>query len=224
MSTKSGKDDFSSRTQSQQQDLTFDETNIFNTGSSEYFKSLLYFESSSRIDECSIKEALVNEVKGCYILHGDHRLLLVINDQTDSTKIDLLLNNFQLARKKIPLINENPLVLSTEITDTQLKHINPDKNLAIKLIESKTGLKLKKQKKRFFFTGLLFQFVILNDMLSQRSTSESSDYSSDTERSNWRELYQSSPIKSLFTIKPKQDNIQFQYEVSFIKTKIKLCS
>ena len=34
------------------------------------------------------------------------------------------------------------------------------------MIESKTGLKLKKQKKTIYFNGLLYQFTLLNELLS----------------------------------------------------------
>ncbi len=55
----------------------------------------------------------------------------------------------------------------TEITDHQLKRLSKDKSAALKLIESQTGLKLKKQKKTFYFTGLLYQHTLLNELFSK---------------------------------------------------------
>lgn len=60
------------------------------------------------------------------------------------------------------------LVLVGEITDQQLAVVAADKSDALKLIEAKTGLRLKKIKKNVYFAGLLFQFVLLNKLMSDR--------------------------------------------------------
>lgn len=60
------------------------------------------------------------------------------------------------------------LVLVGEITDRQLSLLASDKSEALKLVEAKTGLRLKKIKKNVYFAGLLFQFVLLNKIMADR--------------------------------------------------------
>ena len=60
------------------------------------------------------------------------------------------------------------LVLVSELSDRQLALVAADKSEALKIIEAKTGLRLKKIKKSFYFSGLLFQFVLLNAIIADR--------------------------------------------------------
>lgn len=60
------------------------------------------------------------------------------------------------------------LVLVGELTERQLAAIAGDKSEALKIVEAKTGLKLKKIKKSVYFAGLLFQFVMLNAIIADR--------------------------------------------------------
>lgn len=68
----------------------------------------------------------------------------------------------------IAVADPTSLVLVGEITDRQLALVAADKSEALKLVEAKTGLRLKKIKKNVYFAGLLFQFVLLNKLMADR--------------------------------------------------------
>jgi O-acetyl-ADP-ribose deacetylase (regulator of RNase III) len=145
-------------------------------------------------------ELISNHLQSIYVLHGNKKLLIVCKPDSNPNHVaQSILNIFEenkqenfhlLKRKCIPFYHNSsrdelshiqqqnssqPLLLVAEVNDAQLKLINADdKNSAIKAIESKTGLKLKKSKKTFYFSGLLFQFVILNDFLNEKSAMNTS--------------------------------------------------
>jgi O-acetyl-ADP-ribose deacetylase (regulator of RNase III) len=144
-------------------------------------------------------ELISNHLQSIYVLHGNKKLLIVCKPDSNPNHVaQSILNIFEenkqenfhlLKRKCIPFYHNSscdelsqqkqyssqPLLLVAEVNDAQLKLINTDdKNTAIKAIESKTGLRLKKSKKTFYFSGLLFQFVILNDFLNEKSAMDTS--------------------------------------------------
>lgn len=168
------------------------ETTIFSLNN-DYHKSLLYYEldadtsSDLKLNESSLKQAinsnewLTTRIQSVYVLYGNRRLLIVAKQDADKSELNQHLTSLfnenkserfdHLKARSIPFAcgAEQPVLLVGELTDYQLRLINADdKNTALKAIES--GLKLKKVKKTFYFTGLLFQFVILNEFLTETTS------------------------------------------------------
>jgi len=161
--------------------------------SNDFYKSLIYFQlkpnddtQSLKVDEQKIKEhfksneVIQNVIQSIYVLHENTSILIVAKDSSNDVDLDKLealiktqakLDNLHLERKDLPCSFEkaSPLLLTTEINDSQLELISKDKYEAIKTIEAKTGLKLKKIKKSIYFSGLLFQFNILNEILAKNA-------------------------------------------------------
>ena len=182
--------------QANDQSQTAKETNIFAL-TNDYHRCLLYFELDAhkdlKLNEVSLKqiitsnEVISNKIQSVYVLHGNRRLLVVCKSDDDLNQVEQLIvqllepfkeDGYDLLKRKCIPFNSNaeqqqqPLLLVAEVSDAQLKLVSPDdKNIALKAIESKTGLKLKKVKKIFYFSGLLFQFVLLNEFLSEKSSS-----------------------------------------------------
>ena len=155
----------------------------------DYYKWLLYYELdicdpivdqqlATELSELNFKERITQSdktgplVQQVYVLYGDKRALIFAKPETDLDHLDeqirLVSNLPHLRRKAVPSVVSfvPPLLLVSEISDNQLRLLSENKNDAIKKLEAKTGLRLKKVKKTFFFSGLLFQFEILNEMLN----------------------------------------------------------
>lgn len=231
------------------------ETTIFALNN-DYYKSLLYLElnhSDLSINELNLKqlinsnESIAKQIQSVYVLNGNKRVLIVCKQDIDLTEAEKSLStcldehkqdNFHLLKcKSIPFCDSNkqPILLVAELNDQQLKAINEDKSTALKAIESKTGLKLKKVKKTFYFNGLLFQFVILNELLNEKATLTQDNQIETKVESNaqtvaervsqeskqkvldWHDLYNESVIRGHFMLKPKliddADNSDFFYDV-----------
>lgn len=169
-------------------------------------------------------ESLNSKLQNVYVLYGDKSVLLLCKedaclDQIEHEFVDLF--DKRLERKSIPFTNgqtQSSLFLVSEINDAQLELVSSDKSEALKLIESKTGLKLKKIKKTIYFTGLLFQFALLNQLINNRSTDEhflSNETLKDSHATNahgkfeWKTLYYQSDVKFNFKLKPKADQVEF---------------
>jgi len=224
--------------------------------SNDFYKSLIYFQlrpdddtQSLKVDEQKIKEhfksneVIQNVIQSIYVLHENTSLLIVAKDSSNDVDLDKLealiktqakLDNLHLERKDLPCSFEkaSPLLLTTEINDSQLELISKDKYEAIKTIEAKTGLKLKKIKKSIYFSGLLFQFNILNEILAKNSKKQESDTLTSTMTvptpvvsietktvetpvsssevspsekpiNDWTNLYAQSQVRYNFKLKPK---------------------
>jgi O-acetyl-ADP-ribose deacetylase (regulator of RNase III) len=222
--------------------------------SNDFYKSLIFFQlkpddntQSLKIDEQKIKEhfksnqVIQNLIQSIYVLHENTSILIVAKDSSNDVDLDQLenliktqvkLDNLHLERKDLPFSFEkvSPLLLTTEINDSQLELISKDKYEAIKTIEAKTGLKLKKIKKSIYFSGLLFQFNILNEILAKNSkkleidtltsTMTVSKISIETKKieipvsssevspsekpiNDWTNLYAQSEARYNFKLKPK---------------------
>ena len=205
---------------------TTKEANIFALGQ-DYAKTLLLFESVECIDEVAVKaiiEKLSHLIQHMYVLNGQRHLLVVAKLVDSLSELQELVPKelaSQLKRVEIPYTSPHvpPVLLVCEIGESQLKLLNADdKNAALKSIEAKTGLRLKKVKKTFYFTGLLFQFVILNELLDQEAAKsrqtqvvqvEAPTEPAKTANHDWRSLYDESAVKGCFQVKPKhQDDNQ----------------
>ena len=228
--------------------------------SNDFYKTLIYFQliyddtaaTSLELDEQKIKEPfktnelIQNLIQSIYVLHGNKSLLIVTKDSlnVDLTQLEhliqtqVILNNVRFERKELPGTfgaaskSTSPLIITAELSDSQLELISKDKYVAIKTVEAKTGLKLKKIKKSIYFSGLLFQFNILNEILTENAkkiaaepsistiqaelasvsietkTNESPTTSSDVSPSekpinDWSTLYAQSQIRYNFKLKPK---------------------
>lgn len=141
--------------------------------SHDHHKNVLFYDLNEIIDEEKIVKCLKsNELIASFYIVNDKRNLIVISkDRTKNKEIEELIKN-NSDYIKCSLLNQMPYsnfnsVLLTEVTDNQLKRLSKDKSVALKMIESQTGLKLKKQKKQFFFNGLMYQFILLNDLFSK---------------------------------------------------------
>jgi hypothetical protein len=220
------------------------ETSAFSL-SADYYNSLVYFELSTndraRLDESNIKQTLTSVdqvqalIQNVYILYGQRSLLVVakhneVCDQLGELIVKLLASEYEIKRTSIPNVCNSvpPLLLACEITDAQLRMLNSDdKNTALKKIEASTGLKLKKVKKTFYFTGLLFQFLILNELFREATSKKETIASEPCQavdecraiinpemprtKSNhldWNTLYADSKISGHFRLKPKQKGSQ----------------
>lgn len=224
------------------------ELGLFNALGDSYLKSLIYFELETQIgqDESLIKEKLKTDefllakIQNFYVLHGNKSLLFVCKSDlaTYSTaeskqQITSLIQNLfdqtfslKLVNKQIPFAHSSYLLVS-ELSDLHLSLVSSDKSTALKLIESKTGLKLKKIKKSIYFTGFLFQFVLLNSLVndlakdhpSSSKPQESKPQNEQTTITNsieheWSKLYSKSEIKYNFKIKTKTDQDEdFFYDI-----------
>jgi len=189
-----------------------------------------FFAETNKLVEEKLKEtikqneSLNSKLQNVYVLYGDKTVLLLCKEDTCLDQIEhefVGLFDKRLERKPIPFTNgqaQSSLFLVSEITDTQLELVSGDKSEALKLIESKTGLKLKKIKKTIYFTGLLFQFALLNQLINNRSSDEhflANEQLKDTQATNahakfeWKTLYYQSDIKFNFKLKPKADQVEF---------------
>ena len=158
--------------------------------SNDFYKTLIYFQliyddtaaTSLELDEQKIKEPfktnelIQNLIQSIYVLHGNKSVLIVTKDSlnVDLTQLEhliqtqVILNNVRFERKELPGTfgaaskSTSPLIITAELSDSQLELISKDKYVAIKTVEAKTGLKLKKIKKSIYFSGLLFQFNIVS--------------------------------------------------------------
>ena len=202
--------------------------------SNDYINTLIYFEiieqtnskenelinSTNTLNEQLIKEKLnTNElIQNIFILNGNKSILISAKSEKFLNEIESLINDLfdkRLIRKQIPYSNNKPLFLVSELNDTQLCLIDDDKFNAIRFIEAKTGLKLKKIKKTIYFSGLLFQFILLDEILNQKSKSKPPQINDliqiekpkerhpSKEFTDWQTLYKQSEIKYNFKLKPK---------------------
>jgi O-acetyl-ADP-ribose deacetylase (regulator of RNase III) len=201
--------------------------------SNDFINTLIYFElidqtatsnseneliiNNNKLNEQLIKEKLItNElIQNIFILNGDKSLLISAKNEKFSNEIESLINdlfNKRLMRKEIPYSKNKPIFLVSELNDKQLSLIDNDKFNAIRFIEAKTGLKLKKIKKTIYFSGLLFQFILLDEILNEKSKSQKNDLIQiekpkerhlSKEFTDWQTLYKQSEIKYNFKLKPK---------------------
>lgn len=135
-------------------------------------------------------------IQGLYVLYGNRSLLVITSncgEQALDHSLIACLSSYGIAIQRRPLpyttqltvrvptvstqnttsqlgadAADTSLVLVGEITDRQLSLLASDKSEALKLVEAKTGLRLKKIKKNVYFAGLLFQFVLLNKIMTDR--------------------------------------------------------
>lgn len=144
------------------------------------------------LNEQSIKEKLLKasetlaaQVQNVYVLYGNRAMLVVVRSGSDNEQVAqsivgvLGAHGLWLVRRPMPYTtqlgrgglggNETMMVLVSEMSDKQLAVISADKGEAMKIIEAKTGLKLKKIKKSIYYAGILFQFILLNNLMSDRS-------------------------------------------------------
>ena len=150
------------------------EINLFNLASP---KTLLLYESanSNCLNEPTIKDSIKQDdtlnslIQNVYVLYGEKSVLIVCKDENDLNRVDGLVKDVFDNLNRVEL-SESQLWLVTEINDSQLNQISDDKYKSIKTIEAKTGLKLKKIKKSIYFSGILYQFNLLNSMLSDAQT------------------------------------------------------
>lgn len=177
-------------------------------------------------DKLNQNELILPKIQHFYVLHGNRSILITIRTEsienqngTQSTCneiADLLVTYFNicgvnLIHKPLP----STLVLVSEITEKQLNILSSDKSDALKLIESKTGLRLKKIKKSFYFTGLLFQFVLLNNLINEHENKQSKSLAlnnNSIQNPDWMSYYTKSEIKYKFKIKPLHVD-DFAYDV-----------
>ena len=154
----------------------------------DFYKTLLYFHIETQpgveLDEQVTKECfksnecIQNLIQNIYLLYGNRSLLLVAKEPSQTDQLERLikahvtLKQAELRRQELPDTfgpNACPLFVTAELSDSQLELISTDKYVSLKTIEAKTGLKLKKIKKTIFFSGLLFQFKILNELLAEKA-------------------------------------------------------
>ena len=163
----------------------------------EYSPSNLLNEQSIK-DRLRSNTELSSQIQNLYVLYGNRSILAVVATSAATHSINDLANaliatlGVPLQRRPLPytpassttsatssgnrslLSYDNvdavtsSLVLVSELSDRQLSLVAADKSEALKIIESKTGLRLKKIKKSFYFSGLLFQFVLLNAIIADR--------------------------------------------------------
>jgi O-acetyl-ADP-ribose deacetylase (regulator of RNase III) len=189
-----------------------------------------FLSDTNKIVEENLKEtikqteSLNKNLQNVYVLYGDKSVLLLCKEDTCLEQIEHEFANLfekRLERKPIPFTNGQvpvSLFLVSEISDAQLELVSSDKSDALKLIEAKTGLKLKKIKKTIYFTGLLFQFALLNQLITNRSLDEhfignegikDLHSSSSHAKLEWKTLYYQSDIKFNFKLKSKADQVEF---------------
>jgi hypothetical protein len=218
---------------------------------SERTSSSLINESSDKINENAIKDLLketsvLNElIQNLFVLNGDKSLLISAKSEASRDSIETVIQDLfgkRFKRKPVPhcYANTRPVYLVSELTDEQLNVIDPDKYSAIKLIEAKTGLRLKKIKKSIYFGGLLFQFLLLDELLSEKSkeikvplaenkselatellqqpNEKSKERHPSKEFFDWQTLFKQSEIRYNFKLRPKMfENVggqgQFEYDV-----------
>lgn len=152
----------------------------------EYFSTLVYFEQAEQtLDELVIKEkikkipSLDEHIQSIHVLHGQKNLLIVSKTNQDVNRVEAsILNLFSdtypsLKRADIPLTSQSapPVLLACELTDYQLRSLADDKQAAVRLVEAKTGLRscLSSRNGKTYLTGLLFQFLILNEMFTENT-------------------------------------------------------
>ena len=153
----------------------------------DYFKTLILYkldlsELDTKLAESTIKETfksnekLNNVIQNVFILYGNKSLLIVCKESSDLNQVEKLieaevvLKGTKLTRQPLPgTLGSSipPILITSEINDSQLNLISEEKYASIKTIEARTGLKLKKIKKSIYFSGLLFQFNILNELLNE---------------------------------------------------------
>ncbi|CAF0942130.1 unnamed protein product [Brachionus calyciflorus] len=193
-----------------------------------YHKTLIYFELNSKkttqisLDDSIIKQFILtnDKINQVYILYGNKTLLIILKSHEYNTK-QLIDDLCASIRSEFDLeftqkqINTN-FYLCSEITDDKLQIVSSDKSKSLKLIESKTGLKLKKIKKNIYFVGFLFQFELFDQLIN--------DYKNHliepmNDISDWKEQYNNCSNKFMFTIN-KCDVYIFKADLSELNTDI----
>jgi len=219
---------------------------------SDYLDTLVFFEytqptlDDNLVTETIRENSLIHEyLQSIHVLNGQRHILAVAKSKNNTDRLDSIIINLfrekypELRRIEIPLTSKcvNPLLLIAELNDSQLKVVDNNVEIAIKLIEAKTGLQSLKQTRpnSFFFTGILFQFVVLNDFLkelgsknlilnemNQNVKKESISVCPVNESKNnisgddnkvlklpnldWQRIYEDSEVKGHFRIRPKHQN------------------
>lgn len=153
----------------------------------EYFSTLVYFEQTEQaLDELLIKEkikkipSLDEHIQSIHVIHEQKNLLVVSKKNQDVNRVEAsILNMFSdtypsLKRVDVPLTNKSaadPVLLVCELTDHQLRLLADDKQAAVRLVEAKTGLRscVSSRNGKIYLTGLLFQFLILNEMFTENT-------------------------------------------------------
>lgn len=142
--------------------------------------------NTKTLNESFIKEKLLNSenssiIQNVFVLYGNRAVLIQAKCESMLSECESLVNakldsNGWLVRREIPYCQHSckvggslGLCLVAEMSDTQLGLIDSDKYQAIKFVEAKTGLRLKKIKKSIYFSGLAFQFLLLNDILNDKA-------------------------------------------------------
>lgn len=144
------------------------------------------------MNEQSIKEKLKSnadlyaQLQNLYVLYGSRSILAIakspaLRDEVAHALVSHLASHGVYTQQRaLPYTTlstngrtaagsvENSFVLVSEMSDRQLALLASDKSEALKLIEARTGLRLRKIKKSVYFTGLLFQFVLLNALVADR--------------------------------------------------------
>lgn len=151
---------------------------------SDYFSTLVYYEQNEKNldekhvqDRIQLNECLSDLIKTFHVLNGQRQLLIVAKSSANVSQIAGLVANIfksdypSLKRASIPMTcgNVRPLVLYGEATNEELKIVNNDRNIAVKHIEAKTGLRSSEINNVVFFSGLMFQFLILNEIFNENS-------------------------------------------------------
>ena len=146
-------------------------------------------EEAARLNEPFVKEklrTLSEQVQSVYVLYGNRSMLVEVRggqavDQIAQSIVSCLSNQgVAVVRRALPYTmtpvrgrgggDDNiSMVLTCEMSDKQLAVVSSDKSEALKIIEAKTGLRLKKIKKTIYFAGVLFQFMLLNNLMTDRS-------------------------------------------------------
>jgi len=220
---------------------------------SDYFDKLVFFELAQPIlDDTLITETVRGDSLTCeliqsiHVLNGQRHLLVLAKSRNNIDRLDTLIislfkeNYPDLRRVDIPLTSSNvaPLLLIAELNESQLKVVDIDAQAAIRRIEAKTGLQHLKQTKHntVYLTGILFQFVILNDFLKEsgarnlvlneinqnvkkeirglcsvvsetdKAIPENNHKAQKVPYLDWRSTYEESEVKGHFRIRPKHQD------------------
>ena len=176
---------------------------------SEHLKSLVYLEIDTNKnavinqEDTIIKQYILSNenINQVFVLYGNRSVLIYLKSSQFNTPqlVDSIINSIQsefgiyLNQKAI----SSHFFLTSEIDDAKLGLLSQDKSISLKLIESKTGLRLRKIKKKIYFSGYMFQFVVFEKMLSDYQNHVLDPVNEFTE---WKDKYENSFQKFQFTV------------------------
>ncbi|RNA12072.1 E3 ubiquitin- ligase, partial [Brachionus plicatilis] len=144
----------------------------------EHLSSLVYLElDTSKHCQINQEDAIIKQfilsnenVRQVFVLYGNRSILISLRSgELNTAPLVASITDSIRSEFGIHLNHTQPtshLFLTCQMDDAKLGLLSADKSSSLKLIEAKSGLRLRKFKKKLFFSGLLFQFALLEQMFT----------------------------------------------------------